>query len=62
MVTADRKTIRWPQDSTNVDVNRQDELEFWSRRLRVSQGKLKQAVRAVGPKFKDVEHHLSSNR
>jgi hypothetical protein len=37
-------------------------LEFWSKQFRVSPGKLKQTVRAVGSKFKDVEEHLTSRR
>jgi hypothetical protein len=62
MTTAGRKTTSWPQDSTYVDVNRENEVEFWSKQFRVSPGKLKQTVRAVGPKFKDVEQHLKSRR
>ena len=62
MTTADRKTTSWPQDLTYIDVNRENELEFWSKQFRVSSGKLKQAVRSVGPKFKDVKQHLKSRR
>ncbi len=59
---SDRQTIRWPADSTWVNVDQPDELEYWSMHFRVSAGKLKQAVRTVGPKFKDVAFHLDSRR
>jgi hypothetical protein len=62
MVSRGTKTVQWPQDSTYVNIDREDELAFWSLRFRVSPGKLKQAVRAVGPKFKDVEAHLKDRR
>jgi uncharacterized protein DUF3606 len=62
MVSTSTKTVPWPQDSTYVNVNREDELEFWSMRFHVSPGKLKQAVRTVGPKYKDVEAHLNNQR
>jgi alpha-glucosidase (family GH31 glycosyl hydrolase) len=62
MATADRKTVHWPDDSTYVDVTREDAVDFWSKRFRVSPGKLKQAVRTVGARFKDVDHHLKDNR
>lgn len=58
MVTAD-KTIQWPEDSTCVDVNREDELVFWSKRFQVSPTMLRQTVRIVGPRFKDVCDFLS---
>ena len=61
MATADQKTIQWPQDSTTVDINRDDALEFWSKRFGVSPGKLKQAVRTVGSKYKDVDFHLKTS-
>ncbi len=62
MATTEKKTIQWPQDSTYVDVTSADSLEFWSRRFRVSPGKLKQAVRTVGTRFKEIEQHLASCR
>jgi hypothetical protein len=56
------KTITWPEDSTYVNVNREEELVFWSKRFRVSSGMLRQAVRSVGPKFKDVSVFLANRR
>jgi hypothetical protein len=62
MVNAKADTVRWPSDSTRIDVRDQSEVEFWSWRLHVSAGKLKHAVRSVGPRLKDVSDHLSFRR
>jgi hypothetical protein len=62
MATTGNPTIHWPQNSTQVEVNDPSESEFWCWRFRVSAGKLKQAVRAVGSNFKDVVEHLNSKR
>jgi hypothetical protein len=56
------KTIRWPQDSTRVNVEDAAELQFWALRLRVSQDVLKRAVWAVGPQLGKVQTHLDVNR
>jgi hypothetical protein len=61
MVTGN-KTITWPEDSTKVNVNREDELVFWSKRFRVSVAMVRQAVRSVGSKFKDVSAFLETKR
>ena len=55
-------TVRWPDDSTCIEVDKPDELRFWSRRLRVSTGMLRRAVRLVGCKFKDVAEFLFQHR
>jgi hypothetical protein len=57
-----RRTIRWPLASTRVNVQEERELEFWSQRFRVSREMLKRAVRAAGPRFKDVETLLNGKR
>lgn len=62
MVHATADTVKWPTEGTKIDVQDPTEVTFWSWRLCVSAGKLKQAVRSVGPKFKDVSHHLSYRR
>ncbi len=56
------KTTTWPQDSTYVDVNRVDELQFWSRLFHVSRAMLSRTVRMVGPKYKDVSAYLDKKR
>ncbi len=62
MILEETETITWPQNFTSINVNRECELQFWSKKFQVSKGKLKQAVRAVGPNFKDVKEHLDSHR
>ena len=55
-------TIRWPQDSTPLNIDDEKELQFWAKRLRVGREMLRRAVAAVGPKFKDVASHLNYKR
>jgi hypothetical protein len=59
MVTAS-KTTAWPQDSTCVEVHRENELLYWCSRFGVSQLVLRQAVRLVGSKFRDVAVFLKT--
>jgi len=62
MATVDKRTQSWPGASTQINVLVLADLEFWSRRFRVSTGKLKQAVRAVGPMYQDVSRYLRQGR
>ena len=62
MATVDQRTQSWPGSSTPINVLVPADLEFWSKRFHVSIGKLKQAVRAVGPKYKDVSRYLRLGR
>ncbi len=62
MVDLKADTVKWPTDSTRIDVQDPSEVKFWSWRLHVSAGKLKHAVRSVGTKFKDVNQHLAYRR
>ncbi len=62
MATVDKRTQSWPGASTSINVVVPADLEFWSKRFRVSIGKLKQAVRTVGPKYKDVSRYLQQGR
>jgi hypothetical protein len=62
MATIEKQTQSWPGASTQINVLLPAELEFWSKRFRVSTGKLKQAVRAVGPKYQDVSRYLRLGR
>lgn len=58
MVTTGK--IGWPPDSASIDVNREDQIVFWTSRIGVSTVILRQAIRFVGPQFKDVSLFLSS--
>ncbi len=54
--------MRWPQDSTRINVDDENELQFWAMRFHVAREMLRRAVAAVGPKFKDVASHLNYRR
>jgi len=56
------KTVRWPDESTRVEIDNPQELAFWTRWFRVSAGMLRQAVREVGCRFKDVTQFLNERR
>lgn len=58
----ERQTVPWPQDSTRVAVDDREQVGFWTKRFRVSEAKLRQAIRSVGSNFKDVMAHLNSKR
>ncbi len=58
MVTADRSNAF--DDLTRVDVRGEEQLLFWSRQFGVSSAMIRQAVRIVGSKFKDVALFLQS--
>jgi hypothetical protein len=45
-----------------IDINREQDLRDWSRKLDVSEDQLKEAVEAVGPVASDVEDHLKGSR
>ena len=55
-------TVRWPKDSTPLNISDKKELAFWAKRFHVGREVLKRAVWAVGPKFKDVSSHLDYKR
>lgn len=46
------------QDDIRINVNQSWELKRWSEKLGVSEEKLRQAVKAVGPMVKDVKKYL----
>jgi hypothetical protein len=45
-----------------IDVNSQESLQKWERKLDVTAAQLKEAVSAVGDKAPDVEMHLKGTR
>ena len=54
----DDSTKRGPQDRERINVNERYELDYWSKELKVSPEKLKEAVAKVGVMAKDVRKHL----
>jgi hypothetical protein len=57
MVTA-RKTA-WPDDAC-INIHDESDIVFWTERFRVSPAILRQAVRIVGSKLRDVSCFLHS--
>ena len=55
-------TTTEPDDSTYVDVLHEGQLLFWLNWFRVSPAMLRQTVRIVGSRFKDVAEFLSCRR
>jgi hypothetical protein len=46
------------QDRKRIDVSQEHELRDWSKKFGVSQDRLMEAVKAVGPQADKVEKHL----
>jgi len=55
-------TVRWPQDSTLLHIEDENELQFWALRFRVGRELLKRVVESVGPRFKDVAAQIRYQR
>lgn len=55
-------TVRWPDDSTSLNVDDEKELQFWAKRFHVGRELLKRVVVAVGPKFEDVARYIEKKR
>ena len=55
---ADDKTKTGKSDRDRINVNEAYELRDWSKRLGVSEGELKAAVKKVGPMAQDVAKEL----
>lgn len=46
------------QDDIRINVNQDHEVSYWTKELGVSEAKLREAVKAVGPLVKDVKKYL----
>ena len=55
---SDDKIKTRPQDSARIDVNEDDERQYWSKQLGVSELELRDAVRDVGVSAERVREHL----
>ena len=62
MVSSADKSNTRTIDSTLVDVNHEESLVYWMNRLQVSPAMLRQTVRLVGPRFKEVASFLDQRR
>jgi len=45
-----------------IDVDREQDLRMWARKLNATEEQLREAVAAVGPLASDVEDHLKGSR
>ena len=45
-----------------IDVNRNDDIQYWAKRLGVSRAQLIAAVAAAGPRVDDVEARIRRER
>lgn len=48
------------QNGNRIDVSKERECRYWSKKFGISPERLKQAVRQVGPMVSDVERLLRS--
>lgn len=56
---ADDLTRRVPEDPTKINVSQSWEVQYWTKKLGVTEQQLKTAVKAVGPLVKDVKRYLN---
>ena len=52
---------RQPEDPKKININQPWEIAWWTSQLKITEEKLKQAVKAVGPIVTDVKEWLSKN-
>lgn len=50
-----------PEDPNKINVNQSWEVSYWTKKLGVTETKLKQAVAAVGVMVDDVKKWLKNN-
>lgn len=55
---SDDLSKRGPQDRSRINVNEAHELRYWTQALGVTEAKLREAVKAVGPSAAAVREHL----
>ena len=56
---SDDLKIRQPIDGTKVNVNQPWELNYWTKKLGVTEAELLKAVDKVGPGEKDIKKYLN---
>jgi hypothetical protein len=56
------KTRTWPDDTTQIKLEKQEDLTFWAGWFHVSQEVLRRAVATVGPRVSDVSARLRAQR
>ena len=56
----DNKSKKFSHDARRINVHEPYELQYWSKKFRVSPQELRNAVAAVGPLAAAVERHLKA--
>jgi len=56
----DDKSKKGRQDDSQINVNEDYEVQYWSKKFRVTADELREAVKAVGSKVVAVEDYLGS--
>jgi hypothetical protein len=56
----DNKKIKGIQDKVRINVNEPYEVEYWTKKFKVSPQQLRGAVRAVGVSVKRVSEYLKA--
>ena len=59
---ADEQTQGGEPLGTRIDVDRDDQLQAWSKKLDATPEQIREAVQAVGDQAPDVEMHLKGSR
>ena len=55
---ADNPDDRGPRDRSRINVNQPHELQYWSRKLGVTEQELRSAVEKAGPMVDNVQREL----
>lgn len=55
---ADNPDDRGPRDRSRINVNQPHELQYWSRKLGVTEQELRSAVEKAGPMVDNVQRQL----
>lgn len=55
---ADNTDDRGPRDRSRINVNQPHELQYWSRKLGVTEQELRSAVEKAGPMVDNVQRQL----
>jgi hypothetical protein len=57
----DNLNLRGPEDPQKININQSWEVQYWTKKLGVSESKLRMAVSNAGPMVVNVKNWLSKN-
>lgn len=58
---ADAKNLEEKQDNIRININSKYERNYWTNTLCISDNKLKEAVKQVGPLVRDIKNYLNTD-